>query len=55
MPRVVIISFIILSALIWFAYKARESKFQTLSIALFTAACVYVLLLIAGFFGLIGG
>lgn len=54
MPRVVIISIVVLSALLWFGYKAKQSDQKTLSAALFTAAGVYALILIAGFFGLIG-
>ncbi|MDH3326277.1 MAG: hypothetical protein OEM38_06115 [Gammaproteobacteria bacterium] len=54
MPRIVIISLVILCALTWSGYKAKESGYQNLSIALFTAAVVYGVILSAGFFGLIG-
>jgi len=54
MPRVVIISIVILSALIWFGFKARQADQKTLSTALFTAAGVYSVILIAGFFGFVG-
>ena len=54
MPRVFIISIVILGALIWFGFKAKQSNHQVLSTALFTAAGVYFLILVAGSFGLIG-
>ena len=54
MPRIFIISIVILSALVWFAVKARQSNHKTLAAALFTAAGMYSLILIAGFFGFIG-
>ena len=54
MPRIVIISIIILTALIWFAFKTKQAGQQTLSTALFTAATVYALILLGGFSGILG-
>jgi len=55
MPRVVIISLVILSALLFFAFKAKQSGQQTLATALFAAAGIYSLIMLGGFSGLIGG
>ena len=54
MPRVFIISIVILCALVWFGIKAKQSGYKTISVALFSAAGVYILILAAGSFGLIG-
>ena len=54
MPRVVIISIVILCALIWFGFKAKQANQELVSTALFTAAGVYALIFIAGFFGFVG-
>jgi len=54
MPRVVIISILILSVVIWFAIQAKQSGHQTIAVALFTGAGAYALILLGGFFGFLG-
>ena len=55
MPRVVIVSILILSTLVLLAFKARQSGYEAISTILFTGAGVYSLIMVAGFFGFIGG
>jgi len=55
MLRVILITIVVLPLLLWFAYQARLKNQQLLSVGLFTAAAIYTLLLIGGFFGVVGG
>lgn len=55
MLRVTLITIVVLPALLWFGYQAKLKNQQLLSVGLFTTAAVYVLLLIGGFAGIIGG
>jgi len=55
MIRVSLITLVVLPILLWFGYQARQKNQQLLSVGLFTAAAVYVLLLIGGFAGIVGG
>ena len=55
MPRVVIVSIIILCTLVLLAFKAKQSGYETISTVLFAGAGVYSLIMVAGFFGIIGG
>ncbi len=54
MPRVFIISIIILGLLVGLGIMAKQANLKTISTAFFAAAGVYVLILLGGFFGLIG-
>ena len=55
MLRIAVISLVVLPLLLWFAIKARQQKQSLLSVGLFTLSAVYTLLLIGGFFGVVGG
>jgi len=55
MLRVSLITLVVLPMLLWFGYQARQKNQQLLAVGLFTTAAVYVLLLIGGFVGVIGG
>ena len=55
MLRVTLISLVVLPLLLWFAFQAKQKKQSLLSVGLFTMAAVYILLLLGGFFGIVGG
>lgn len=55
MPRIVIISIVVLSVLLLAGIKARQSGYKTLSLGLFAAAAAYALISLGGFTGLLGG
>jgi len=55
MSRVVLISLVILTALLWFAIKAKRNNQELLATALFTAAAIYTLLMLLSFGGVIQG
>lgn len=55
MLRVTLISLVVLPLLFWFAFQAKQKNQPLLSVGLLTAAAMYVLLLIGGFFGVVGG
>jgi len=55
MLRVSLISLVVLPILLWFGYQAKQKNQQLLAVGLFTAAGIYVVLLIGGFAGVIGG
>lgn len=54
MLRVTLITMVVLPLLLWFGFQAKLKNQQLLAVGLFTVAAVYVLLLIGGFFGVIG-
>ena len=55
MLRVSLITIVVLPLLLWFGFQAKQKNQQLLAVGLFTAAAVYVLLLIGAFAGVIGG
>lgn len=55
MPRVVLISLLVLSVLIWLGIKARQAKQTGVAAALFTAATIYALIMLLSFAGVIHG
>ncbi len=54
MPRAYLILLLVIVLLFWFAYKLRSVS-QVLSIAMFSIATVLLVLITAGFYGLLGG
>lgn len=54
MQRVLFIVLIVVGLMLWFAIRSRRTN-KTLSTALFAASAAIMLLVIGGFFGIIGG
>jgi len=55
MLRITLVSSVIVSVLLWFAFQARTSKRDLLATGLFTAAGIFMLILVASFAGWVGG
>ncbi len=55
MLRIALISSIVVSLLLWFAFQAKAGKRDLLATGLFTAAGIFMLILVASFAGLVGG
>jgi len=55
MLKVSLITLVVLPLLLWFGFQAKQKNQQLLAVGLFTIAAIYVLLLIGGFMGVIGG
>jgi len=55
MLRISLVSSIIVLLLLWFAFQAKSAKRDLLATGLFTAAGIFMLILIASFAGFVGG